>query len=120
MEGVSADQHQAMVDKAFLADDKWSPGEESHGLRLAIQECLQCPVRRQCLSANLEEEYGVFGATTNWERKMVLNRKLIPDLSTDERLLLLETIVAAKSKGLGPESFTKEQILQMAEGFEAL
>ena len=53
--------------------DIWFPGAgQTTQARLAIELCLQCPVRIECLEAALtseDEERGICGGTTMKERK---------------------------------------------------
>lgn len=53
--------------------DIWFPGTgQSAKAKLAIELCLQCPVRIECLEAALtaeDEERGIWGGTTMKERK---------------------------------------------------
>lgn len=55
--------------------DIWFPSAgQSAQARLAIELCLQCPVRIECLEAALtaeEEEHGIWGGTTMKERKQL-------------------------------------------------
>lgn len=104
-------EHQKIVDRSFLADHdaRWSSGSESVGLRRAIEECLECPVRRQCLEYAAQEgcsiDHGIYGATTAWERRAVMDETgLFPTLSHEDRLDVLQRIADAKELGLVPPS----------------
>jgi WhiB family redox-sensing transcriptional regulator len=40
----------------------------AEGEEAAVAVCQACPVRAQCAETGLQERFGVWGATTEWER----------------------------------------------------
>lgn len=102
---LSYEEFVAEMDKLFHGghDDKPSSGDESRRLFRAVQECLVCPVRQECLAYACDTECsvrnGVYGGTTRWERYTVLRSALFSSLSWDERVRILERLVDAKAMG---------------------
>ena len=51
------------------------PDEESESYEEEVQEakavCMECPVRADCLALGMDEDYGIFGALTALERKLL-------------------------------------------------
>lgn len=99
------EQFQLKMDQLFHGghDDKPSSGDESRRLVRAIEVCLSCPVRVECLRYACESEHsitnGVYGATTRWERRTVMRSALFSSLTHEEKVRVLERLVWAKAMG---------------------
>lgn len=102
---MSYDEFVLAMDRLFFGghDDKPSSGDESRKLFRAVQECLTCPVRNECLAYALSNEHsmrnGVYGGTTRWERATVMRSALFSGLPPEERQRILERLVEAKAMG---------------------
>ena len=46
---------------------------DAHAIRAARQVCMGCPVRARCLADNLHEKAGVWGGTTEGDRRRMRN-----------------------------------------------
>ena len=55
---------QAIVD-LFYADETDEPEKVAHALSI----CNDCPVQEQCLDANMSERHGIWGGTTESQRR---------------------------------------------------
>lgn len=94
-------------DAAFFSqhDERWTSGGESLSLASAVQECLKCPVRVECLRHAVADDtttnIGIAGATTPWERRTVMStrRFLLAGLDRESRIRVLERLIAAKEQG---------------------
>lgn len=106
------------VDKLFFADrnDRWASGEETKGLPIAVNECIQCPVQKECLKYAFEEresiDYGIYGGTTPWERRSAMSSRWLNSLSAGQRLALLQKVVEAKKAGVAGESVRLDYLLK--------
>lgn len=60
-----------------IADLFWEPTEGSISYSAAQKLCIECPVRAECLEANIEELDGIFGGLTPKERKQLRARPTI-------------------------------------------
>jgi Transcription factor WhiB len=47
--------------------------------RVIRKVCFTCPIQRECLRAGMEEEYGIWGGFTKWERTKIRNQRLADD-----------------------------------------
>lgn len=47
-------------------------GRPSAQVEMIKEICRQCPVRRECLTEHLHEEYGIFGGTTARQRRRII------------------------------------------------
>jgi WhiB family transcriptional regulator, redox-sensing transcriptional regulator len=55
----------------FYTDDLGRGYAASQRIRHAKQICAGCPVRDDCLTANIDEAYGIWGGTTPLERRHI-------------------------------------------------
>ena len=44
--------------------------------RVIRKVCFTCPIQKECLRAGMEEEYGIWGGFTRWERTKIRNQRL--------------------------------------------
>lgn len=94
-------------DAAFFSqhDERWTSGGESLSLWNAVEECLLCPVKIDCLRHAVADDTttntGIAGATTPWERRTIMSdrRALLSGLDREGRIRVLERLVAAKEQG---------------------
>lgn len=104
---MTEDEFFALFDQHFFAehDDRGASGSESSFLFAAVRECLMCPVWRECLRHAAGDRVaipvGVAGATTPWERRVVMgsHNRFLRDLDEESRFRLLEKLVYAKAMG---------------------
>ena len=47
--------------------------------RVIRKVCFTCPIQKDCLRAGMEEEYGIWGGFTRWERMKIRNQQLADD-----------------------------------------
>lgn len=47
--------------------------------RVIRKVCFTCPIQKDCLRAGMEEEYGIWGGFTRWERMKIRNQRLADD-----------------------------------------
>ena len=47
--------------------------------RVIRKVCFTCPIQKDCLRAGMEEEYGIWGGFTRWERMNIRNQRLADD-----------------------------------------
>lgn len=48
----------------------WFPGHGKHKLLKAVQkECAKCPVREQCFESGWNDEYGIWGGSSEKQRR---------------------------------------------------
>jgi len=113
---MSPEEFYRLFDAAFYSrhDDRWSSGSESSALGAAVNECLRCPVRDECIRYGCADDNsartGVIGGTTSWERQAILSDRWLPDLSHDERVGLLVSLTWAKAMGWVPLSVAVDRL----------
>lgn len=135
---MSEEEYYRLFDRSYFADRdaRWSSGEESRGLRLAVREEMSCPVRADEIRYALEiewsyqedpqkgrlvmgsSEYGVWGGSTAWERRTLGSKDFLPGLPFDERLRLLVNLIEAKRLGLVPESVRLDWLKRFLDGYQ--
>ncbi len=123
---VSEKQFLKMTDAAFHGehDSRFVSGGESRALKLAVTECLKCPVRQQCLRTAFDSEssrsYGIYGGTTSWERKAFTDESnpFMRGLDTEQRISLLERLVDAKTHGAAPLSVRIDYLSKRLKGID--
>lgn len=105
---MGMDEFYERFDAAFFSqhDERWTSGGESLSMKGAIEECLKCPVRIECLRHAVADDttanIGISGGTTPWERRTIMSgrRKLLEGLDREGRIRVLERLVLAKEYGL--------------------
>lgn len=62
--------------------------EKGVGINVALRICGQCEVRRQCLEESLanDETYGIWGGTTEHERRMMRRERRRREREQDRRI----------------------------------
>ena len=54
---------------------------KEHGIKNKVirKVCFTCLIQKDCLRAGMEEEYGIWGGFTRWERMKIRNQRLADD-----------------------------------------